>query len=55
MARYLLSKLASPLAILVLLIAAPLVLISQAFKRLRGTADEPTPIAQYVLIPPLIP
>ena len=52
MARYLFSKLASPLAILVLLIAAPLVLITQALKRLRGTVDEPTPIAQFVLIPP---
>jgi type IV secretory pathway VirB6-like protein len=43
---------ASPLAIVVLIIAAPLIVIAMAFKRLRGVADEPTPIAQYVLIPP---
>lgn len=51
MPRYLFSKLASPLAILVLLIAAPLVLFSAAFRRLRG-ADEPVPRAELVLIPP---
>ncbi len=52
MPRYPFSKLASPLAILMLLIVAPLVLAVMAFKRLRGATDAPLPRDEYVLIPP---
>jgi hypothetical protein len=49
---HLLTMMVSPLTILGLLIAAPLVLIVLAFKRMRGAVEEPTPIAQYVILPP---